>query len=58
MEWGVCLDQLVLLGQGVVGEIEMVMYFEGNCVHDKGFDIGRVTGDQRDKQRKEVRLPC
>lgn len=53
---GFRIDQLALVGKGVVAEVEMIMGFDGNgCVHPPDAPAGRLTGLARKRERDKVR---
>ena len=53
---GFCIDQLKLIGEGMVAYVDMELGFKGRgCIHNRQKDLGRLTGEARKRERDEVR---
>ena len=53
---GFCIDQLKLIGEGMVAYVDMKLGFKGGgCIHNRQKDLGRLTGEARKRERDEGR---
>ena len=43
--YGFLMNDLACVGTGKVTEVECIIHFSGNCVHDKQHPIGHLTGN-------------